>query len=121
MKRKYKKKIVMADDSEELCELVKMALEREGYEVDTVYNGLQLIAYLKKHQEIDAVILDLVMPERGGVSVFETIRSISPASKIIIYSGYTDYRDTVYGREADAFINKTDGVQKILQELERLI
>ena len=116
-----KKKVVMADDSEDMCELVKTALEREGYHVDTVGDGYQLISYLKENQDVDAVILDLIMPAKGGISVFETIRSISPASKVIIYTGHTYYRGTVYGKEADAFIEKTEGVEKILKTLKTLL
>lgn len=115
------KKIVMADDSPELCDLVQSALERAGYKVDTVNDGLALISYLKNNQDMDAVILDLIMPERGGISVFETIRSISPASKIIIYTGYTEYRHTVYGRTANAFVEKTEGAEKILSVLEEIL
>ena len=118
---KEKKKIVIADDNLELCDLLKVIFEKEGYEVDTVHDGFSLIAYLKDKQDIDAVILDLVMPERGGISVFDTIRSVSPASKLIIYTGYTDYEGSIFAREADAFIKKTDGAGKILEVLEELL
>jgi len=116
-----KKKVIIADDSAEICELLKDALTGEGYEVNVVKNGFELIAYLKKNQDIDVVILDLIMPDKGGISVFETVRSISPASKLIIYTGYTDYRDSIYGREADAFIEKTQGAGKIIEVLKNIL
>ncbi|KJJ83708.1 Signal transduction response regulator, receiver region domain protein [Candidatus Omnitrophus magneticus] len=118
---KNQKKIVVADDNANICELLQTGLERAGYVTACVENGLELINYLKNNQDIDAVILDLVMPERGGISVFETIRSISPASIIIIYTGYTDYKNSVYCRAADAFIEKTDGLARILEVLNELL
>ena len=121
MRKKKKGKVVIADDCREICELLQIALGQSGYSVDIVFNGYELLAYLKKNQDVDAVILDLVMPGKGGISVFETVRSISPASKLIIYTGHTDYRDSIYGREADAFIEKTEGVEKILEILEKLL
>ncbi len=114
------KKIVVADDSREICEVLKTILEGEGYKVDYVHDGFSLIAYLKENQDIDAVVLDLIMPEKGGISIFDTVRSVSPASKLIIYTGYTSYKDSIFARKADAFINKTDGAEKILEALKEL-
>jgi len=116
-----KKKIVVADDNHELCDLLKTILEGEGYEVETVSDGLSLLAYLKDTQDVEAVILDLIMPETNGMSIFDTIRSVSPASSLIIYTGYTSYRHTVFGREADAFINKADGPEPLIEALKRLL
>ncbi len=115
------KKIIIADDDSDLCDLIREVLAGEGYQVDAVNNGFELITYLKENQDIDAVILDLVMPERGGITVFETIRSISPASKIIIHTGHTDYRGSIYDRKSDAFIEKTEGAEKIIKVLEELL
>ena len=116
-----KQKIIVAEDSHELCDLLRSILEGEGYEVDFVHDGFSLIAYLKETQDVDAVILDLIMPEKGGISIFDTVRSVSPASKLIIYTGYTSYRHSIFAREADAFINKTDGPEKLLETLRELL
>ncbi|MFC1643721.1 response regulator [Candidatus Omnitrophota bacterium] len=110
----------MADDDHALCDIVKTILEGEGYKVDTVHDGFSLIAYLKETQDIDVVILDLVMPNKGGISIFETIRSVSPASKLIVYTGYTAYRHSIFAKEADAFVNKTDGAEKLIEILKEL-
>ncbi len=115
--KKKNKKIVIADDNRELCDVLQTILSGEGYSVETVNDGFSLIDYLKETQDVDVVILDLIMPEKDGISIFNTIRSISPASKLIIYTGYTSYQHTVFAKEADAFINKADGAQKLLKTL----
>jgi DNA-binding NtrC family response regulator len=119
--KKNPKKIVIADDNRELCGILKTILEEEGYEVHVVYEGFSLIAHLKKVQDVDAIILDLMMPEKGGITIFETVRSVSPASKLIIYTGYTSYRHSVFGKKADAFINKTASAEKLIKTLKDLL
>jgi CheY-like chemotaxis protein len=116
-----KKKIVIAEDNQELCDILKTILEGEGYEVDFVHDGFSLVAYLKETQDVDAIILDQIMPEKGGISIFNTVRSVSPASKLIIYTGYTVYRHSVFARESDAFVNKTEGAKKLLEVLRELL
>lgn len=118
--KKSAKKILVADDNRELCSILKEILEREGYKVDVVYEGFSLITYLKEVQDVDAIILDLMMPEKGGLSVINTVRSVSPASRIIIYTGYTSYRHSTYTKEADAFVNKTDGPEVLIKTIEKL-
>lgn len=115
------KKIVIADDNKELCDVVSEVLALEGYIVDSVHDGFSLINYLKENQDIDAVILDLIMPNKGGISIFDTVRSVSPISKLIIYTGYTSYQHSVFAREADAFISKTDGAEKLILTLKELL
>ncbi|MBD3427161.1 MAG: response regulator [Candidatus Omnitrophica bacterium] len=116
-----KKKIIVAEDSRELCDLLKCILEGEGYAVDFVHDGFSLIKYLKQTQDVDVIILDLIMPDKGGISIFDTIRSVAPASRLIIYTGYTSYRHSVFAREADAFINKTEGPEKLIETLRELL
>lgn len=116
-----KRKIVIAEDDKDLCDVLRTIFEGEGYDVHFVHDGFALISHLKEVQDVDAIILDLIMPEKGGISIFDTIRTLAPASKLIIYTGYTSYRHSVFAREADAFINKTDGAPKLLEELDRLL
>ncbi|MBU1895011.1 MAG: hypothetical protein KJ983_04285, partial [Candidatus Omnitrophica bacterium] len=60
-------------------------------------------------------------PRKGGISIFETVRSVSPASKLIIYTGFSDYKHSVFGREADAFVDKTEGAERLLEVLKELL
>ena len=113
-----KVKIVIADDNKELCDILQTILKSEGYLTFAVHDGFSLMAFLKENQDVDVVILDLMMPEKNGISIFETIRSVSPASRIIIYTGYTNYKHSVFGRKADAFIDKAEGAEKLLETLK---
>jgi CheY-like chemotaxis protein len=114
-------KLVIADDSEALCSSLKQGLEEEGYVVHAVNDGFKLLAYLKENQDVEVVILDLMMPERSGMSIFNTIKSLCPATKIVIFSGCSEYRGSVFEREADAYIEKPEGLLKILEVLKRIV
>lgn len=116
-----KKKIIIAEDNIELCELLSTILTAEGYYPDFVHDGFALINYLKGNQDVEVVILDLMMPDKDGLSIFDTIFSVSPASKVIIYSGYTSYSHSVLAKRAYAFINKADGVEKLLESLKEIL
>jgi len=122
MEEKRKKRIIVADNDHKTCNVLDNVLgKKEEYDIDFVHDGLTLIKYLKENQDIDAIILDLVMPERWGTSIFNTVRSVSPVSKLVIYTGFPDYEKSVFARKADAFVSKTDGTEKLVNVLQNLL
>ena len=114
------KKVIIADDNREICELITDVLSELGYEVDTVYNGYELLAYLEKNNP-SIIILDLMMPEKDGLSILNTIKQISPYSRIVIYTGYQEYENSVYARAADRFLVKGNSVQDLIKAVEELM
>ncbi|MGB2599115.1 MAG: response regulator [Candidatus Omnitrophota bacterium] len=113
------RKVVIADDNRRICDVVKSILTEEGYEVDSVYNGYELLTYLEENNP-SVIILDLMMPEKNGLSVLSTIKQVAPHSRIIIYTGYQEYENTVYARTADRFLVKggnMDDLVKVVGEL----
>ncbi len=67
-----KKKIIIVDDDRETREMLKMALELEGYEVSLAANGLRLISTLHVDRP-DVILLDVVMSWING---FELCRAV---------------------------------------------
>ena len=113
------KLIVVADDNKEICDLIIDIFEELGYEVNAVYDGYELIAYLEKNNP-SVIILDLMMPGKDGLSIFNTLKQVSPYSRIIIYTGYQEYEDSVYARTADRFVLKGDSLQNLISAVEEL-
>lgn len=114
---KRKKKIVIADDNKEICELVVDILASRGYEVNAVYDGYELLGYLENNNPA-VIILDLMMPGKDGFAVFNTVRQISPYSRIIIYTGYRDQKDSIYARSADRFLVKGGSMEELIGAVE---
>ena len=111
------KRIVIADDNREICELLVEILTKLGYEVDSVYDGYELLTYLEGNTP-SVIILDLMMPEKDGMSILDTLKQLSPYSRIIIYTGYQEYENSVYARVADRFLLKGGDVQALVEVVE---
>jgi two-component system response regulator NreC len=82
--------VVLADDHLVVREGVKMVLEREKLAVvGEASDGLEAIA-LAEQLRPDVVVLDLAMPTLNGLSAVDGIKKVSPRSKLILLTMYTD-------------------------------
>jgi signal transduction histidine kinase/CheY-like chemotaxis protein len=81
--------ILVVDDEEAVIEIAQEILERAGFRVFTAASGREAVDLLQTHgADIDAVVLDLMMPEMGGAETFDALRSIRPELPILVVSGY---------------------------------
>lgn len=115
-----KKIIVIADDNVSIRQTLKDILMENGYAVETVKDGYELVAYLKENKP-QLVILDLMMPEKDGIEVFGCLKCLRSETKIIIYTAYHKYEDSLYLQRADRFILKDSPVQELIQAIKDLI
>ncbi len=113
------KKVVIADDNKEICDLIVDILGGSGFSVDSVYNGYELLTYLESNNP-SVIILDLMMPEKNGLSIFDTLKQVSPYSRIIIYTGYREYQGSIYARTADRFFVKGENIDDLISAVEEL-
>lgn len=64
---RMKQRILIVEDSEDLSQMIEMALESQGYDVHCEPNGFEALNYLSNHEEIpDLILLDLMMPIMDG-------------------------------------------------------
>ena len=81
--------ILLVDDEEFIRIVGKQMLEDMGYKVMLAENGLEAFeVFQKNYADIDAVVMDLIMPKMDGREAFEKIRSIDQNCKVIISSGF---------------------------------
>lgn len=66
-----KTKILVVDDEEIAREYVKMALDKNTYEVIAAASGVDALVILEEHPDIDVILLDVMMP---GLNGFEVIK-----------------------------------------------
>lgn len=69
------KKILIADDSESIRELVELTLRTAGYDVVKTIDGEDALQQLKEN-EVNLVITDLNMPKMDGINLIRAIRAI---------------------------------------------
>ncbi|WMX56829.1 vancomycin resistance response regulator transcription factor, VanR-F/VanR-M family [Peribacillus sp. R9-11] len=87
--------ILIADDEEEIADLIAIHLEKEGYHVIKVSDGLEAIHAIQT-QSIDLLILDIMMPKMDGYEVTHHIRG-QHNLPIIFLSAKTSDFDKVHG------------------------
>ena len=99
-------KILVVDDDVNICELVRLYLTKEGYDVTTVYNGRAAIETFSKSAP-DLVLLDLMLPGMDGMEVCREIRK-KTTTPIIMLTAKGETFDKVLGLElgADDYIVK---------------
>jgi DNA-binding NtrC family response regulator len=78
--------ILVIDDDEQVRNYFRVLLEENGYQVDTAMNGIAGIKRVKE-SEFDAVILDLIMPEKEGIETLMELRREYPDITVITVSG----------------------------------
>lgn len=84
-----KQHILVIDDEKDICELLKIVLEREGYIVTAVSNGAEAIELISKSR-YDLIFLDLGMPQVNGLEILDYIKSQAIDVGIIIITGYAE-------------------------------
>ena len=116
--------IIVIDDDHEVLEHSVSILETMGFTVITAENGREGIQrYIKEHDKISLVVLDMVMPGLNGVETFEYIKKINPDSKVLITTGYkrTNEIDRLLKDEHSAFLKKPYRLEQMREKINRLL
>jgi two-component system response regulator PilR (NtrC family) len=104
--------ILVCDDERSICEMLDIALRREGHRVETVNSGdaakRKLDAAL-----YDIVITDIKMPNTDGIEVLRHAHQVSPESQVILITAVDDYEAAVQAVKAGGasdYIRKSPGL-----------
>src|SRR5579862_5889348 len=88
--------ILVGEDEMEVRGYLQMALKCLGYAVELAQDGNEVLACLQSSgSEISAVLLDLMMPNRGGMEILEEIHQMAPGVPVIIISAASSPVDVV--------------------------
>ena len=114
-------KVLVVDDDTNICDLLKMYLEKEGYEVKTANDGVEGMTVFKMY-EPDIVLLDIMMPKKDGWQVCREIREHSQ-KPIIMITAKGETIDKVLGLElgADDFIVKPLDMKEVFARIKAVL
>lgn len=119
-----KKRILIVDDEENILELLKYNLEKNGFEVVPKDNGEDAIEEMEK-EDFDLVLLDLMLPGIDGLEILKFIRGHHRIKNtpVIMLTAKNEEIDTVLGLEmgADDYIGKPFGVHELLARVKALL
>ena len=114
-------KILFCDDDENICELARLYLEKEGYQVVFAHNGRQAVNTFTRENP-SLVVLDILMPEMDGYEVCREIRKTSSVP-IIFLTAKSDTFDKVLGLElgGDDYMVKPFDVKELIARIKAVL
>lgn len=114
-------KIMIVDDDVNICELIRLYLEKEKYSTVIVTDGLEAISTFSE-QKPDLVLLDIMLPGLDGWQVCRKLRSLSD-TPIIMLSAKGETFDKVLGLElgADDYIVKPFETKEVLARIKAVL
>ena len=120
----YGLKILVGEDEQEVRGYLQMALKCLGYSVELAQDGEEVMSHLTSApSDFSAVLLDLVMPRRGGMEVLKEIRHIAPNLPVIIISGAASTLNVVTAMKCGAadFLCKPVGHDELMHALNKAL
>lgn len=114
-------KILIVDDDINICELLRLYLEKEGYTTKIVNDGMAAIDAFKQ-EEPDLMLLDIMLPHLDGWQVCREIRKFSD-TPIIMLTAKGETFDKVLGLElgADDYVTKPFDTKEIVARIKAVL
>jgi two-component system OmpR family response regulator len=115
-------RILVVEDEIKMAALLKRGLEEEGYAVDTAPTGTDGI-WLGTENPYDAIVLDLMLPDRDGFEVCRKLREAGRWAPVIMLTARDGVLDRVSGLDAgaDDYLTKPFSFAELLARLRALL
>lgn len=111
-------RILVVEDEKEISDGIKVILEKSGYKVDCVYDGLTGLDYI--FSEIyDLVLLDVMLPGMEGFEIVKNVRAENIGTPIILLTAKSQMEDKINGLNigADDYITKPFDGRELLARI----
>ena len=116
-----KPKILIVDDEENICELVRLYIEKEGFDAIIANDGQEAVAKFNKEKP-DLILLDIMLPIKDGWQVCREIRKFSD-KPIIMLTAKGETFDKVLGLElgADDYVTKPFDTKEVVARIKAVL
>ena len=119
----FKHRILVVDDEQDLCEILKFNLETEGYEVDTANSAEEAI--VKDIPSYNLLLLDVMMSEMSGFAMAKKLKADERTCNvpIIFLTARDTENDTVTGFNlgADDYISKPFSIREVMVRIRAVL
>ena len=114
-------RILLAEDERSLSRAIVALLEKNNYSVDAVYDGDEALSYAEGGN-YDAMILDIMMPKRDGISALRELRARGNNIPVLILSAKSEVDDKVLGLDSGAndYLTKPFAVKELLARIRAM-
>lgn len=115
-------KLLFAEDDRDICNAVRVLLERSGYSVDVVHNGVDAVDYVRQG-DYDGLILDWMMPKLDGVAALRQLRSEGIDLPCLMLTARDAVDDRVEGLDAgaDDYLSKPFQTRELLARIRAML
>ena len=115
------KKILIADDEPHVLRVLKMSLEKEGYEVDICANGMEALGKIQR-QAPDILVTDIQMPLMTGEELCRHIHEYMPDRQFLIFvlTSRTEIEHREWSRQINnlLFLEKPVSIRNLVEKLD---
>ena len=110
--------ILIVDDEHDVLFFISKVFQPQGYHTITAGTGIEALKYLEELRgKIDLVLLDLRMPEMGGVQVLKKIRKEYADLPVIVLTAYGQHRKQVEDIGVEGFMTKPYSLEELYQKV----
>ena len=116
--------ILVIDDHELVCEVLRHILERHGFTVLTATDGPTGVALFRRHaEEVRLVLLDLVLPGMSGPEVLQALRAIHSGIRVLLLTGKpeAEVQAEFAHLGVTGYIQKSFQLAPFIAELQRVL
>jgi DNA-binding NtrC family response regulator len=115
---------LVIDDEEIVREAIEDILDSVGIKTLLAANGQQGIEVFKQHQErIQGILLDMKMPGLSGADTLKQLRTIDPAARVILSSGYSEEetRRSIIDESSVSFLPKPYNFDTLINKVREIM
>ncbi len=116
--------ILIVDDEAAICEITQTSLETSNYHVLTAHDGIEAIAlYVQHRNHINAVLMDMMMPDMDGLTTIRMLKQVNPDVLIITVSGLAESTQVneAMNMGVQAFLPKPYTLHELLKTLHSVL
>jgi DNA-binding response OmpR family regulator len=115
-------RILIAEDEAKVAEHIRRGLAEVGYAVDVAADGAEAL-WLAENHPYDAMVLDVMMPEKDGVQVVRQLRRKGVRTPVILLTARHELEDRVRGLDAgaDDYLAKPFSMSELLARLRAVL
>lgn len=116
-------KILIVDDDKEIVELLTIYSKNEGYDIIQAFDGDEALKKIVENPDINLIILDIMMPDKDGLTVVKELRSREVDVPILLLSAKSTDMDKISGLTtgADDYVTKPFNPLEVMARVKSLL
>jgi DNA-binding NtrC family response regulator len=113
--------VLLVDDETGFVETMTKRLTKRNLNIETAASGPEALEQIKKHGDLEVVILDVKMPGMDGIQTLREIKKLSPLLEVIMLTGHATVETAIEGMKLGAYdyLMKPCDIDQLLAKVEQ--